>query len=89
VVALKAHADLEVISLGLLGRREHLADAGGVDGDGLLHEHVLAGLDGGLEVDRAEAGRGGEDDDVRARLEHALEAVEPGEDAILGDVDLL
>ena len=28
-----------------------------VDGDGLLEEDVLAGLDGGGEVDRAEAGR--------------------------------
>ena len=46
----------------------NLADAGGVDGDRLLHEDVLAGLHRRFEVERAEAGRRGEDHQVARRL---------------------
>jgi hypothetical protein len=64
MMALEADADLQVLLHGLLGGGDDLSDAGSVDGDRLLHEDVLALADGFLEVDRAEAGRGGEDDDI-------------------------
>ena len=56
--------DLELLLLGLLGRVQHLADAGHVHRDRLLGEDVLAGLDRRLQVVRAEPRRGGEDDVV-------------------------
>ena len=62
------------------------ADAGAVGGDGLFDEAMLAGLDGGLEVQRAEAGRGGEQDDVNA-LDDLLVGVEPGKAVVVGDVE--
>ena len=45
VPALGAGDDGQVLLLGLLGGRQHLADAGAVDADRLLGEEVLAGLD--------------------------------------------
>ena len=48
----------QLLLLRLLAGGKDLADAGGIDGDRLLHEHVLAGLHGGLELGGPEAGRG-------------------------------
>ena len=62
-----------------LADSEHRAHAGRVDGDRLLGEDVLAGLDGGLEVHRAEAGRRGEDHDVDVAGDHLLVGVEADE----------
>ena len=45
VAALGAGDDGQFLVLGLLVGGQHLADAGAVDGDGLLGEEVLAGLD--------------------------------------------
>ena len=50
VAALGAGDDRELLLLGLLVGGQDLADAGAVDGDRLLGEDVLAGLDGRLEV---------------------------------------
>ncbi len=88
VAALGAGDDAEVLLLGLLGGGEHLADAGAVDGDGLLGEDVLAGLDDGFEVLRAEARRGGQDHQVAA-VDDLLVGVEADEAAVVGDVELL
>ena len=64
----QAHAHLEVLFVGLLGQREHLARGGPVHGHGLLHEHVQPLLDGVGEVHPAERRRRGKDGDV-ARLQ--------------------
>ena len=70
----------------LAGFHDHF-DAGHVDGGRLLHEHVLAGFDRGLEVHRAEVGRRGEDDVVDlGDGEQFLVGVEADEAAFLGDV---
>ena len=61
-----------------------------VDADRLLHEDVLARLDGGVEVEGAEARGRGEDDEVDVRqVEEPLGGVEAGEPSILGAVDLV
>ena len=57
MAALRARDDGQALLRGQLGRGDDRADADRIDGDRLLHEDVLAGLDGGLEVDRPEAGR--------------------------------
>jgi len=88
VAALGAGGDPEALGLGLLVGGEDAADADAVDPDGLLGEDVLARLDGGLEHHRPEAGRGGEDHHVDARVDHLLVGVEPGEAAVVGDVEL-
>ena len=49
---------------------------------GLLHEDVLAGLDGGRVVDRAEAGRRGQEHQVDAGGDRLLVGVEADEDAV-------
>ncbi|MCK7518839.1 MAG: hypothetical protein MZV64_14475 [Ignavibacteriales bacterium] len=64
------------------------ADADRVDGHGLLHEDVLARLDGGLEVEGPEARRRGRDDVVDVLdLEQLLVAVEAGEAGLRFDLD--
>ena len=86
VAALRADADAEVLLLRLLVRREAGAHAGDVDGDRLLGEDVLAGVDGGREVERAEAGRRGEHHQVDVRREHLLVRVEAGEALVVLDL---
>ena len=88
VAALQADADHEVLLLGLFVGGQDAADAGRVDGDRLLHEDVLAGFDGGFEVDRAEAGRRGEDHQVGAAVDRLLVGVEADELPLGGHVDL-
>jgi hypothetical protein len=66
-------------------RGDHLANAGRVDGHGLLHEDVLARRDRRLEVGRAEVRRRGEDHVVDVLLaEEALVRVEPDVASIVG-----
>jgi len=83
---LQADADLEVFLLCFLGRGEDPAHAGAVDGDGLLHENVLALPDRFLEVNRPEAGGGGEDHQV-SRGNGLLVSVQPHELVGLGHID--
>ena len=87
VVPLQAHPDPQVLLLGLGGGGQHLPDTRGVDRDGLLHEDVLARLDGGFELQRAEARRRREDDQVDPTVDHLLEGVEPDELPLGGNVD--
>ena len=53
VAALRAGDDGQPLLRGQLGGGDDRADADRVDGHRLLHEDVLAGLDRGLQVDRA------------------------------------
>ena len=89
MAALGPGDDGQVLGLGLLGGGQDGPDAGAVDGDGLLAEEVLAGGDGGLDVLRAEAGRGGQDHQIDARVDHLPVGVEADEAAIVGDLDLV
>ena len=67
----------------------HAAHARGIDGHRLLAEDVLAGVDGGLQVQRAEVGRRAEQHDFRVAVHHPLVAVEAGERGVVGDAELL
>ena len=60
---------------------------GGVGGHRLFREDVLAGLHGGFEVNRAEARRRGENDQVDARVDRLLIGVEADELLVFGHVD--
>jgi hypothetical protein len=68
------------------GGLDHRLDAGHVHGHRLLAEDVLAGLDGGAQVERAEPGRGTQQHHIDA-LEQLLVPVEPVEAAVGGDID--
>ncbi len=88
VAALGAGDDRQALLVGLLIGGQHLADAGAVDGDRLLGEEVLAGLDRGLDVQGPEAGRRRQHHQVAA-VDHLLIGVEADEAAVVGDVELL
>ncbi len=85
--ALQADADLQILFLRFFGGGQNLADAAGVGGDRLFHEHVLAGLHRGLEMDRAEARRRGEQHHVDARIDRFLISVEADELLVFRHVD--
>ena len=87
VVPLESDDDLELLFVGHLRRLEAQPRPEAVDAHRLLHEDVLAGLDGRVEVERPEAGGRREDDEV-AVVEHLLVAVEALELTVLGDVHL-
>ena len=89
VAALGSGDDGQILALGFLGGGKDLADAGAIHGDRLFAEQVLAGGDGRLDVVGAEPGRGGEDHEVDARVDHFLEGIEADEAAVVGDVDLV
>ncbi len=88
VAALGAGDDRQPFLVGLFMGGQHLADAGAVDGDRLLGEEVLAGLDRRLDVLRTEAGRGRQHHQVAA-VDDLLIGVEADETAIVGDVELV
>ena len=88
VAALGAGDDRQPFLVGFIIGGQHLADAGSVDGDRLLGEEVLAGLDRGLDVLGTEAGRGRQHDQVAA-VDDFLIGVEADEAAIVGDVEFL
>ncbi len=87
MAALQADDNLQSLLIGQLVVFHHRAEAGGVGANGLLHEDVLARGDGGGIVDRAEARRRGQQDDIGAGGDRLLVGVETSEDAVLGHVD--
>ena len=89
MMALQADADLEVLLLRLGGGGDHAVDADRVGRHRLLHEHMLAGPDGGLEMDRPEARRRGEQHDVDPSVERLLIGVEADEPAVFRHIDLV
>ena len=84
MAALRAGDDRQVLLLRQLGGGDDRAHADRVDGDRLLHEHVLAGLDGGLEVDGAEPRRRGGDDEVHVGERADLLVVVESREAAVG-----
>jgi hypothetical protein len=89
VATLEADAHLQPLFVGHLAGFHQRAEAGGVDAAGLLHEHVLAGLDRRRINERAEAGRRGRDDHVYAAVDRLLEGIQSGEHPLGGNVDAL
>ena len=88
VATLKTDHDLQFLFVGQPRGFEHAPSPVAVDADGLLHEHVLAGLHGCVELERSEAGGRGEDHEV-AGVDHPLVAVEPVVPPVFGAVDLV
>ena len=88
VAALGAGDDRQALLVGFFVGGQHLADAGAVDGDRLLGEEMLAGLDRGLDVLGPEARRGRQHDQVAA-VNDFLIGVEADEAAIVGNVEFL
>ena len=84
---LQADADLQVLLLGFFGRGQHAAHAGRIGGHRLLHEHVLAGVHGVLEVLRPKARRSGEQHDIDPAVDRFAIGIEPEELPLLGYVE--
>jgi hypothetical protein len=91
VAAHEAGGDLEVFGGGEFAGFEDPAYAWGIDGEGFFHEDMDAFVDGVFEVQGAEGGWGGEEDDIIfiERVDGFFEAIEAGELAFRGGVDLL
>ena len=85
--ALQADRDHEVFLLGLFVRREYASDAGSVDRHGLLHKDVLARFNRGVEVNRPEARRRGQNHEIGPAVDRLLIGIEAGKLAILRNVD--
>ena len=88
---MKPHGHLEVLLLRRLGRLQHAARAGRIDGERLLHEHVDALWHGVLEVQRAEGGVRGQEHHVAGpeAVDRLLVGVEAEEAALGRHVDLV
>ncbi len=88
VVAIaEAGDEAQVLLLGFLASLENRAQSRSVGGDGLLAENVLVGLDGGLEMNRTEVRRCGEEHNV-ASINHALVSVEADKLVIRSNINL-
>jgi len=87
----QTYADLKTLLLRESAQLQHLAAGRTIGSDRLLHEDVQFLLDGVLEVDPSECGRGGENDHVaRSKAVHGLlVGVEAQELSILGNVHLV
>ncbi len=87
VAALGPRGDLQALLLAVLVGFQYVADAGAVDRDRFLGEQVLAGGNGGLDVDRPETGRRRQDDVVDfLRVDDLVEGIQAHETAIGGQV---
>lgn len=89
VAPAEAGDDGQVTFLGEAGGFHDGPDAGGVGGHGFFAEDVFTGLDSGAEVDGAEAGRGGEEDDIDTGIDDALVGVEADEAVFGADIDAM
>ena len=87
VAQAQAGDDRQVLLARLLAGRQHRTHARGVDGDRLLGEDVLAGLDRRPQVQRAEVRGRGQQHDVDAGVDHLLVGVEADEAALFRDID--
>ena len=72
VPALRTGNHGQALRLGLLAGGDDGAGADGIDGDRLLNEAVLAGIDGGGEMHRAECRRGRHEHEGAIRGHHLL-----------------
>ena len=88
VTALEADGHLQALLVGQFVGFHERAEAGGIDAAGLFHEDVLAGRDGRGVVHRPEAGRGGQQHNIRPGGDRLLVGVKTREHAIRGNVDL-
>src|SRR6185312_9260754 len=88
VAVAEAGTNAEVPFLGEAGGGDNRTGSRGIDGDRLLAEDVFAGLDGGPEVNRPEAGRRAQQHDIDAAAEQLLVAVEAVEAAFRRHIDL-
>ncbi len=84
-MALQADADFQILLLGFFDVRQHFADAGGIGGDGLFHEDVLAGFDGGFKMNRTETRRRGQNHQIYVAVDQLLIGVEPDEFVVIID----
>jgi len=65
MAALQADCDFQILLLGDLGGGEHTTDAGAVHGERFFRENMFARVDRCFQMDGPDAGRRGEDDDIR------------------------
>ena len=89
VVPLETNADLQIFFLCGFDGRENFADSGCVDGNRFFHEDVLAGGNSRFEVDRSEAGRSRQNDQINIAGNHFFVGVKPSKFVIVVDLNLV
>ena len=88
VAQAEARDDRQVFRLRLFADFQHAAHAGGIDGDRLLGEDVLARGDRGLQMQRAELRRRAEQHDVAA-VDDLFDKRRSRRTGVLADVELV
>ena len=68
VSTLQTDLHQQILRAGLFAILQHLANPRRVDRNGLLHEHVLTGLNGGFEMQRTKTGWRCQDDQIGIRV---------------------
>ena len=84
-----AGQERQSLLLGQVRRLDHGADARRVHGHGLLHEYVLACLNGRPEMRRPEVGRLRQDHEVHIGREDPLEGIPSDKAGVVRDLDLI
>ena len=82
VATLGAGDEAKALGAAFLAQSHDVADSWRIDGNGLFQEDVLVGGDCRGEVNRAEVGRCGEDDEFGIGLHHLLVGVRTHHDAV-------
>ncbi len=85
IAALEAGDDRQLMAVGFLVRLKHAANARTIHGDGLLRENVLAGRDGGTQMDRPKARRRCQNHQVDV-IDNLLISVQSDVDPIIRNV---
>ena len=78
----------QILFLGFDTGGQHRMDARGVNRHRLLGENVLAGINGRLQVDRAEVRRRAQQHDIHATGEQFLVSLETDKATFFGHLDL-
>ena len=91
MAATEPAGDFEVLLRRLFAGIEHAADARGVDGERLFHEHVAALRHGIFQVDRPKRGRRSQEHDSARTdcIDRLLVGIEADELTVRRDIDLL
>src|SRR2546427_4388727 len=85
----EARHQAEVFLFCFFGCGQHGTNTGSIHRKRLFSEHVLASVDGCLDVRGAKAGRSGQHDEVHAALDHLLVSVQAGKAMIWLDLYLV
>ena len=87
--SLQANGDREVLFFGFRTGFQNTADPGSINSNRLLHEYVLAGIDGRFEMHRAESRRRDQQHHIDGRIEDAFVGIKANELVLVFDLGFL